>query len=243
MHQRLTALFAGLLVLALTGACTAQEPEKPKTIDLNDFNAKASYAIGMKMGSDFQKQGFAIDPDALAKGMKDIQAGGKTLLTEDEVMATLKDLQAKMREEREALAKKESMENLEAGRKFMEENKAKEGVVVLPSGLQYQVLESGNGKSPSAGEKVSVHYRGTLLDGTEFDSSYARGEPVTLDLNRVIKGWQEALPMMKEGDKWKLFIPSDLAYGERGAGAKIGPNSTLIFEVELVKVNPEPKEK
>jgi len=243
MHQRLTALFVGFLVLALTGACTAKEPEQAKMTELKDFNAKASYSIGMKMAGDFQKQGFAVDPDALAQGMKDVMAGEKTLLTDEEVMATIKELQQKMKAERQAKADKMSQENLAAGQKFLEENKIKEGVVTLPSGLQYEVLQSGQGKSPSVGDKVSVHYRGALLDGTEFDSSYKRGEPATLDLTRIIKGWQEALPMMKEGDKWRLFIPADLAYGERGAGSQIGPNSTLIFEVELIKVNPEPQAK
>ena len=130
-----------------------------------------------------------------------------------------------------------SQDNLEAGQQFLEENKSKEGVTVLDSGLQYKVIESGEGGQPGPTDRVTVHDKGTLIDGTEFDSSYGRGEPLTFPVNGVIAGWVEALQLMKEGDKWQLYIPSELAYGSRGAGGVIGPNSTLVFDVELIKVN------
>ncbi len=204
--------------------------------ELKTQKEKTSYAVGMSMAASIKTTAIDVDVDALVKGIKDSLSGGKTLMTEEqarETMAVLqKDLQAKMQER----AKVQAAKNKKEGEEFLAKNKGKEGVKTLPDGLQYKVITEGKGKSPSATDTVTVNYRGTLIDGTEFDSSYKRGQPATFPVNGVIKGWTEALQLMKEGSKWQLFIPPSLAYGERGAGAAIGPNATLIFEVELIKV-------
>ena len=197
---------------------------------------KASYAMGMNIGTGLRKQSIDIDPAILARGLKDAFANGKTLLTEDEVRTILTQLQADMRKKQQELAQVAAENNKKQGLAFLEANKAKEGVVTLPSGLQYKVLQEGTGPKPAATDSVVCNYRGTLLDNTEFDSSYKRGQPVTFPVTGVIKGWTEALQLMPVGSKWQLFIPSELAYGERGAGGQIGPNATLIFEVELVSI-------
>ena len=203
---------------------------------------KISYSIGMDIGSSLKRQGLDLNADELAAGLKDSLSGGKTKLTSDEVKQILTDfqqeLQAKAKERAEQLGEK----NKKDGEAFLAENKKKAGVKTLPSGLQYKVITEGKGASPKETDTVSTNYKGTLIDGTEFDSSYKRGEPATFPVNGVIKGWTEALQLMKVGSKWQLFIPSDLAYGPRGAGQQIGPNSTLIFEVELLGIK-EPKEK
>jgi FKBP-type peptidyl-prolyl cis-trans isomerase FklB len=208
-----------------------------KKIELNDQKAKVSYSIGMTIGRDFKEQGIEVDPDVLAQGLKDVTAGGKTLLTEEEVRKVITDYQKEMMAKQEEKAKAQIETNQKAGETFLAENAKKEGVVTLPSGLQYKIVKVGTGRKPTAKDTVTVHYRGTLIDGTEFDSSYQRNEPVTFPVGGVIAGWTEALQLMPEGSKWQLFIPSKLAYAERGAGPKIGPNATLVFDVELIKVN------
>lgn len=208
-----------------------------KKIELNDQKAKVSYSIGMTIGRDFKEQGIEVDPDVLAQGLKDVTAGGKTLLTEEEVRKVITDYQKEMMAKQEEKAKAQIETNQKAGEVFLAENAKKEGVVTLPSGLQYKIVKAGTGKKPTAKDTVTVHYRGTLIDGTEFDSSYQRNEPVTFPVGGVIAGWTEALQLMPEGSKWQLFIPAKLAYAERGAGPKIGPNATLVFDVELIKVN------
>ncbi len=199
---------------------------------------KLSYALGMNMATSFKRQGVEVDPNQLAQGIKDSMAG-KTLLTDDEAKATLtqaqNDLRAKMEEKQKAAGEA----NKKEGADFLTANKTKEGVVALPSGLQYKIVKAGTGPKPAATDKVVCNYRGTLIDGKEFDSSYKRGEPATFPVNGVIKGWTEALQLMPVGSKWELFVPSDLAYGERGVGADIGPNATLIFEVELMSIAPK----
>jgi FKBP-type peptidyl-prolyl cis-trans isomerase FklB len=197
---------------------------------------KASYAMGMNIGTGLRKQSIDIDPAILARGLRDAFANGKTLLTEDEVRTILTQLQADMRKKQQELAQVAGENNKKQGVAFLEANKAKEGVVTLPSGLQYKVLQEGTGPKPTATDSVVCNYRGTLLDSTEFDSSYKRGQPLTIPVTGVIKGWTEALQLMPVGSKWQLFVPSDLAYGERGAGGPIGPNATLIFEIELVSI-------
>ena len=197
---------------------------------------KASYAMGMNIGTGLRKQSIDIDPAILARGLRDAFANGKTLLTEDEVRTILTQLQADMRKKQQELAQVAGENNKKQGVAFLEANKAKEGVVTLPSGLQYKVLQKGTGPKPTATDSVVCNYRGTLLDSTEFDSSYKRGQPLTIPVTGVIKGWTEALQLMPVGSKWQLFVPSDLAYGERGAGGPIGPNATLIFEIELVSI-------
>ncbi len=222
-----------IMMLAGTPACAGEKDE------LKTQKDKLSYAIGMDMGGSLKRNAIDVDVDALMKGIKDSLAGGKMLLTEQEqkeiLVAFQKEFQAKQQEKMKAQAEK----NKKEGEAFLADNKKKKGVKVLPSGLQYKVITEGKGPSPKDSDTVTVNYRGTLIDGTEFDSSYKRNEPATFPVKGVIKGWTEALQLMKEGAKWQLFIPANLAYGERGAGNMIGPNSTLIFEVELLKIGPK----
>jgi FKBP-type peptidyl-prolyl cis-trans isomerase FklB len=193
---------------------------------------KISYIIGRDMATNLQKQGIEIDSEPFMKGMKEVLEGKPSSLSQQEVQQAMMALQQEMTQKQNA----SGSENKKAGEDFLAENKDKEGVKTLPSGLQYQVLQEGSGKSPAASDTVTTHYHGTLIDGTVFDSSYERGQPATFPVNGVIAGWTEALQMMKEGSKWRLFIPSNLAYGTQGAGDAIGPNSTLIFDVELLSV-------
>jgi FKBP-type peptidyl-prolyl cis-trans isomerase FklB len=197
---------------------------------------KDSYALGLNIGRGLSKQPVELDAAAVARGLKDAMAGSKPLLTEEEVTADLKQLQDQVKKATEAKMQELGAENQKAGAAFLAENKDKEGVVTLPSGLQYKILTQGTGPKPAATDTVVCQYKGTLLDGTEFDSSYKRGQPATFGVGRVIKGWTEALQLMPVGSKWQLFIPADLAYGDRGAGSVIPPNATLIFEVELVSI-------
>ena len=198
---------------------------------------KASYAIGMNWGTGLHRQNVEVDSAALIQGLKDALAGGKTLLTEEEARAAIMQLQSELQAKAQAKAAQEGEANKKEGDAFLAANKGKEGVVTLPSGLQYKILKAGTGPKPTATDSVVCNYKGTLINGTEFDSSYKRGEPATFPVTGVIKGWTEALQLMPVGSKWQLFIPSDLAYGARGTpGGPIGPNSTLVFEVELVSL-------
>jgi FKBP-type peptidyl-prolyl cis-trans isomerase len=183
------------------------------------------------------------DPALLTRGLKDGLAGGKTLLTDAEAQTVLTDMQKEMRDKQQAKQQAEGAANKKEGEAFLAANKGKEGVVTLPSGLEYKILKAGTGAKPTAGDSVVCNYRGTLINGTEFDSSYKRGQPTTFPVGGVIKGWTEALQLMPVGSKWQLFVPSDLAYGERGAGADIGPDTTLIFEVELLSIEDKSKDK
>jgi FKBP-type peptidyl-prolyl cis-trans isomerase FklB len=217
-----------------TGAAVA----KPGSVTaLTTQKQKASYAIGMNWGTGLHKQGIDVDSAALVQGMKDALAGSKTLLTEDEARAALMQLQSEVQAQQQAKLKQEGEAGKKEGDAFLAANKGKEGVVTLPSGLQYKILKEGTGAKPTADDSVVCNYKGTLINGTEFDSSYKRGEPATFPVGGVIKGWTEALQLMPVGSKWQLFIPSDLAYGARGTpGGPIGPNSTLVFEVELLSI-------
>ena len=228
---------------------TAAKKTGPATKDeavtaLTTSKQKASYAIGMNWGTGLHRQAIDVDSAALIQGMKDALAGGKTLLTEDEARSALMQLQKEMQEKQQAKAAQEGEANKKEGDAFLAANKSKEGVVTLPSGLQYKILKEGNGPKPTATDSVVCNYKGTLINGTEFDSSYKRGEPATFPVTGVIKGWTEALQLMPVGSKWQLFIPPDLAYGPRGTpGGPIGPNATLTFEVELISIkdkNPPP---
>jgi FKBP-type peptidyl-prolyl cis-trans isomerase FklB len=198
---------------------------------------KQSYAIGMDIGKNLKKQQVDLNPDMVSRGIKDSLSEGKTLMTEQEYFDVLTTFKKEMTQKQIAQKKELSEKNKKEGEAFLAENREKEGIVTTQSGLQYEVLEKGTGKTPQATDTVTVNYRGTLIDGTEFDSSYRRGQPASFKVNGVIRGWTEALQLMKEGAKWKLYIPSSLAYGERGAGRNIGPNATLIFEVELISIN------
>ena len=223
-------MVAALFALA-AGSAGAQE--KPV---LKDQKEKVSYIIGMEIGENFKKQSIDIDPDILARGIKDGLSGAQPSLSEQEAREVMTAFEKEMRSRQEAARKAAGEKNKKEGEAFLGENKKKEGVKTLPSGLQYKVVKAGTGKKPSATDTVTTHYRGTLIDGTEFDSSYKRGKPASFPVNGVIPGWTEALQLMEEGAKWQLFIPSNLAYGERGAGRVIGPHSTLIFEVELISI-------
>ena len=230
---------------ATPGAKTASSAAP---LALKSQKDKISYAIGMNMWANLngllQKDGVDVDPNIVLQGIKDSMKGSKLLLTEDEEHAVMSELQKQvMAKQREAMMKQDAEmkaaaePNKKEGEAFLAANKAKEGVVTLPSGLQYKVITQGSGPKPGPTDTVVCNYRGTLINGTEFDSSYKRGEPLAFQLNRVIRGWGEALQLMPVGSKWQLFIPSDLAYGEQGTpDGTIGPNSTLIFEVELVSI-------
>jgi FKBP-type peptidyl-prolyl cis-trans isomerase len=207
-----------------------------KPVVLTTQKDKVSYAIGMSMAKSVQRQSLDVEPDILVKGLRDVLAGNKPLLTDEEASATLTAMQTDMRAKQQEKAQQAAVSNKKEGEDFLAANKSKEGVVTLPSGLQYKVLKQGSGPKPSASDSVVCNYRGTLINGTEFDSSYKRGQPLTIPVNGVIKGWTEALQLMPVGSKWQLFVPSDLAYGQRGAGQDIGPNATLIFEVELLSI-------
>jgi FKBP-type peptidyl-prolyl cis-trans isomerase len=209
---------------------------------LKTQKAKASYALGMSIGSGLHRQGVAVDPAIVARGLRDAMSGSKTLLTEDEMKAALQQLKADVTKQQEAKAHAAGEGNRKEGETFLAANKAKEGVTTLPDGLQYKILKEGTGAKPTASDTVTVNYRGTLISGKEFDSSYKRGEPVSFPVGGVIKGWTEALQLMPVGSKWQLFIPADLAYGDRGAGSDIAPGETLIFEVELLSIGEQKNE-
>jgi FKBP-type peptidyl-prolyl cis-trans isomerase FklB len=210
---------------------------------LKNQKEKVSYSIGLnigkKLGDDLKKQLIDIDPNLITKGIQDALVGAKPLLTDQEIQETMLAFQKEMMAKWEEIGKK----NKTDGEAFLAENKKKEGVKTLPDGLEYKVINAGTGKKPKADDTVTVNYRGTLINGTEFDSSYKRGQPATFPVSGgMIKGWSEALQLMQEGAKWELFIPSNLAYGERGMGGAIGPNATLIFEVELVSIKEKTQE-
>jgi FKBP-type peptidyl-prolyl cis-trans isomerase len=224
----------------------AKRPTGTKTaapLALKTSKEKFSYALGMKMGANLHKQSVPVDPNILARGLKDGLSGGKTLLTEEQAQAALVEVQNDLRKKQQEKMQAEGATNKKEGDAFLAANKGKEGVVTLPSGLQYKILKEGTGAKPTAGDSVVCNYRGTLINGTEFDSSYKRGQPATFPVTGVIKGWTEALQLMPVGSKWQLFIPPDLAYGERGPSPEIGSDSTLIFEVELLSIENKDKDK
>lgn len=219
----------GAVVLA---ANTLWAEEK---IDLNDQKQRISYSLGANIGGDLKRQGLDLNADALAKGLSDALKGTLSL-TEAEVRQILTEGRAEMMAQVEAKQRAAAEDNLMAGKAFLESNEKKDGVKKTASGLQYKVIQEGNGKRPQASDEVEVHYHGTLIDGTVFDSSVDRGEPVSFPVTGVIPGWVEALQLMQVGSKWQLYVPSDLAYGERSPGGNIGPNSVLIFDVELLGI-------
>ncbi len=218
-----------------TATAKVAEPAPLKT-----KTEKFSYALGMNIGTNLEgtlkKQSVIVDWNLVAQGLKEATAGGKTRLTQDEAKAVLTDMQKEVQEQQAAKAKEAGEKNKKDGDAFLAANKGKEGVTTLPDGLQYKILTAGTGPKPAASDSVVCNYKGTLMDGTEFDSSFKRGQPATFGVGQVIKGWTEALQLMPVGSKWQLFIPSNLGYGERGAGGEIGPNATLIFEVELLSI-------
>ncbi len=208
--------------------------EIPKPTTKKD---RLTYAIASNIARQFTNQKIEINPDLFVKSFADIYNGGKPLMSDEEIMTTLQKFEEEMRNKMQSDAKSSAEPNKMAGRKFLEENKKKPGVVELPSRLQYEIIKDGTGESPKATSTVTTHYTGTLIDGTVFDSSVERGQPAQFPVNGVIKGWTEALQLMKPGSKWRLYIPSDLAYGDGGSPPKIQPGATLIFEVELISVD------
>jgi FKBP-type peptidyl-prolyl cis-trans isomerase len=200
---------------------------------------KTSYAIGLNIGAGLHRDGVDVDSNMLLRGIKDAMAGAKPALTDEEAKAALTALQNEVRQKHEAMMQQAGEANTKQGEAFLAANKTKPGVVTLPSGLQYKILKEGNGPKPSATDTVVCNYRGTLVDGTEFDSSYKRGQPTTFPVGGVIKGWTEALQLMPVGSKWQLFIPSGLAYGPPGRGPVIGPNAVLVFDIELLSIQPK----
>ena len=228
MKTTLQAAVAVALAVAAPTFSQTPEPAADAPLPMD----KISYFIGLQIGSQFQGQDFAFDAAALNEGLKDSMSGKQPKYSRDELMAAMGAFEAKM----QAQADKMAQVAKEAGEKFLADNAKREGVVTTPSGLQYEIIKKAEGNKPAATDQVKVHYHGTLVDGKVFDSSVDRGEPVTFPVQGVIKGWVEALQLMPVGSKWKLYIPSELAYGENGAGGKIGPNAALIFEVELLGI-------
>jgi FKBP-type peptidyl-prolyl cis-trans isomerase FklB len=217
------------LVLALVSAVSFAD----ETVELETNVQKFSYAIGLQLGDNLKNQGILdLDERAVAQGIRDYLDGNELKLTPEDVQQAVAAYQQDMMKKRLALAEK----NREAAESFLEENAKQSDVVVLDSGVQYKVVEKGTGETPTETDIVLVHYRGYLLDGSEFDSSFSRGQPTELEIAQVIPGWQQTLQLMKVGAKWKVWIPADLAYGLRGAGSKIGPNEMLHFDIELLKI-------
>ncbi len=225
--------FVGLGIVIAFWACQIGAQETPALKDQKD---KVSYSIGMEIGKNLKRGSFEINQDFLLKGIKDAFSGEKPLMTDQEITDVMTAFQKELMAKQQEMAKKMGEMNKKEGEAFLAENKKKEGVTTLPSGLQYKVIKAGSGKKPKATDTVTVNYRGTLVNGTEFDSSYKRGNPVTFPVTGVIPGWTEILQLMEEGAKWEVVIPSNLAYGERSAGPQIGPHSTLVFEIELISI-------
>jgi FKBP-type peptidyl-prolyl cis-trans isomerase len=221
----------GLGIVLLTVGAAAQD-----TPTLKSPKEQQSYAVGVDIGNQLRKRVLDVDPHLVSQEFQDALSGSKTLLTDEEVRAGVAELQAEMKRRQILRSNVGSKPDQMAGEAFLAENKKKEGVIALPGGLQYRIVRVGDGRRPGDSDIVECHYRGMLIDGTEFDSSYRRGQPVSFGVTGVIPGWREALKLMSVGSKWQLFIPPELAYGERGAGCDIGPNATLIFEVELLAV-------
>lgn len=230
-----------LLGVALAVSLSVTDSLSAADASLKTQKEKVSYAVGFQIGNNLDRQGYEVDVDTLAQAIKDVVNGGQPKMDMNESRSILQTYQKELQAKAEAKRAAQAEPNKKAGAAFLAENKKKAGVVELPSGLQYKVIKSGSGKAVGKNDTVTVNYKGTLIDGTEFDSSYKRGQPATFNVKGVIKGWTEALLKMKEGDKWQLFIPSDLAYGDRAMGASIPPGSTLVFEVELIKTtSPKP---
>ncbi len=259
MLKTFTSAYALMAGVVLVGSAMAQQPAakssapaahsqqsspaaSPSNPALPTDKDKLSYAIGMNVGKGLHRDGVDVDPNVLLRGLKDAMAGGKTQLTDEQAQAEIRELSEQLRQKAETQRAQAEQTNKKEGDAFLAANKTKPGVVALPSGLQYKILKEGTGPKPTAADSVKVNYRGTFINGTEFDSSEKHGGPATFPVGRIIKGWTEALQLMPVGSKWELFVPPDLAYGARGAGSDIGPNETLIFQVELLSIEkPEQK--
>ena len=231
--KHISTIIISVFIIAISCSNSDQQIEEVK---LNDYMDTVSYSVGVDIGKSFRYQEMDIDPKVLAKGLDDAFNDKEIELTEEEVQLTLVKFRQEFQEKQREVAQRKAQEAAVAEQSYLAASSQKEGVVTLPSGLQYKVVRPGDGPSPLQTDKVKVHYRGTLTDGTVFDSSYDRGQPISFNVSGVIKGWTEALLLMQVGAKWELTIPSVLGYGARGGGATIPPNSTLLFEVELLEI-------
>jgi FKBP-type peptidyl-prolyl cis-trans isomerase FklB len=230
--------FSITLVLGITFTGTEIFAQKFSKVQLKTSEDSISYIIGNDLANDFSSKRLDVNPEVLARAIEDVQMKNKLMIDSAQKVAVINNYQRQMMAKQQPPANQElSFKNKVEGAKFLEENKKKAGIITLPSGLQYKVLRAGSGPKPLATDQVTVHYRGKLINGTIFDASYDRGEPATFGLNQVIKGWTEGLQQMQVGGKYELYIPSELGYGDQGAGEMIGPGSVLIFEIELFKIN------
>jgi FKBP-type peptidyl-prolyl cis-trans isomerase FklB len=225
-------LAVSMVLIGLLGCQT----DKDKKIVLESQKQKVSYSIGLDIGRNLKQGEIDIDMEALSRGIQDAVSDSTPLLTEAQIQETMQKFQQEMIDKQSQSANLAGKKNTQEGEAFLAENAKKEGVITLPSGLQYKVIKAGSGRKPKLTDEVTTHYRGMLIDGTEFDSSYKRGAPTSFPVDGVIAGWTEALQLMPVGSKWQLFIPSNLAYGPRGAGNVIGPNAALIFDIELLAI-------
>ena len=228
----MTAKWTIMAAIGLMGMLVVAE----EAVDLKTPKDKLSYGIGADIGKNIKRQGFELDMDKVIKGLKDGLTGDKLAMTDEEMRTVFMSVQNEMRQKQEQAAEAKGAENKKEGEAFLAKNGAEKDVVTLPSGLQYKIIKAGEGKKPVDTDSVECHYKGTLINGTEFDSSYSRGQPATFKVGQVIKGWQEALKLMPVGAKWQLFIPSNLAYGPQGTGRDIGPDAALVFDVELLSI-------
>jgi FKBP-type peptidyl-prolyl cis-trans isomerase FkpA len=243
MINKKLAIIGLMASAALVAGCKEDAKKQDDSTKLQTLEQKASYIIGQNMGKQFKQSDFNVDTDSFVLAINDIKGGTATRISDEDAQKIMQELTDGLKKKQEEKAKELSKTNKEAGTKFLAENKTKEGVQTTASGLQYKIITEGNGVKPKATDTVKVHYAGKLLDGTEFDSSIKRGEPVEFPVNGVIPGWVEALQLMPTGSKWEVYIPSELAYGDAGQGPTIPPASTLIFTVELLEVKaaaPEP---
>ncbi|MBN2716711.1 MAG: FKBP-type peptidyl-prolyl cis-trans isomerase [Deltaproteobacteria bacterium] len=245
MYKVIVASAVTLLLVACNKPCPECKQEEPQKVEvtkkeLKDLNDKLNYSVGYDVGRSAARNQMELKDEIFLKGVKDgmnDEENPEAALMDDKERIETKREHSKIRREEERKQREvEAVENKKKADAFMAENKSKEGVITTETGLQYIIEKEGDGPKPAMEDRVSVHYKGTLIDGTEFDSSYKRNRPATFPVGRVVKGWTEALQLMPVGSKWKLFIPPDLGYGERGAGSKIGPNSALIFEIELLEI-------
>ena len=221
-----------IVLVAAFGAC-----QGGSSADLESFEGRSSYAVGVDIGNNLAQTGVELELAGVVAGLSDVLEGREPKLTNEEIGEVLQELSTRMQTAQQQQFEEATTQNVAEGAAYLEENGQRDGVTTTASGLQYEVLTQGTGARPSATDQATVNYRGTLVDGTEFDSSYERGEPATFPINQVIAGWTEALQLMPVGSKYRFVIPSDLGYGERGSGPVIGPNATLIFEVELLSIS------
>jgi FKBP-type peptidyl-prolyl cis-trans isomerase FklB len=234
--KRTIALSAAFLLVAAAGFAGAQEAGQPAPGKPESLQDKASYVIGFNLGQALKSQQIDVTADLIVKGLRDGLGGAEAMFTPEEIQAVMSEFQQQTAAQQQARAAAAATENQKKSKEFLAENQKREGVTTLPSGLQYEELQQGSGAKPAASDRVKVHYEGKLVDGTVFDSSVQRGQPVEFGVDQVIAGWTEALQLMNVGDKWKIYIPPSLGYGEQGAGQVIGPNQALVFEVELLEI-------